>query len=92
MSSHNNNNYLRPTVLWHFMELGTATVANLACASGLTVESIQRKAQELRDEGLVVRNGLTLSLTREGIECALSIDEERVEHAIEAVRHGHVAA
>jgi DNA-binding HxlR family transcriptional regulator len=90
--SYVNNGYLRPTVLWHLLEEGEATVMQLAALSGITGASIRDTVRDLVADGFIHRNGNILALTPDGIDVAAAVDEARVEHAIQAVRHGHVAA
>ena len=90
--SYVNSGYLRPTVLWHLLEEGQATAYRLATLSGLTTTAIKDTVRDLVADGFVDRNGDTLALTPDGIDVAVAVDEARVEHAIQAVRHGHVTA
>ena len=87
-----NNGYMRPTVFWHLQNEGQATAQHLASLSGLVLTSIKTTVRELKADGFVVQNGDILSLTPDGIDAAMAVNAERVEHAIQAVRHGDVAA
>lgn len=87
-----NNAYMRPTVFWHLLEEGQATAQRLASLSGLVLTSIKTTVRELKADGFIDQNGDILSLTPDGIEIALTVNAERVEHAIQAVRLGAVAA
>jgi predicted transcriptional regulator len=77
-----NNNYLRPTVIYHLMDEGIATVKKLAELSGLTNQSIQRTVQKLIALNVICRTGIELALTHQGMLFAQCINAEQVEFAV----------
>lgn len=89
---HNNNGYMRPTVFAHLLDEGQATAERLASLSGLVLTSIKNTVRELKADGFIDQHGDILSLTPDGIDAALAVNPDSVEHAIVAVRKGAVAA
>ncbi|MDP2227407.1 MAG: hypothetical protein Q8J78_08015 [Moraxellaceae bacterium] len=82
--------YLRPSILWHLLEEGTATLADLQRLIGSPRHSIERQLRCMRTLGQVqhstclaprMSGGRVLGLTPAGNEAALRVDRRDVECA-----------
>lgn len=80
--------YLRPSILWHLLEEGTATLADLQRLIGCPRSGLSRQLQCMRTLGQVMCPPRTdggdlrvalYSLTPAGIEAALRVNLKDVE-------------
>lgn len=82
--------FIAPTILWHLMEEGTATLADLERLSGCQRPSLSKVLLPMRKIGQVMCAPRTdggdlrialYSLTPAGIEAALKVERKDVEFA-----------
>ena len=75
--------YLRPSILWHLMEEGTASQFALERLIGCSRDSVHRQLFAMYHAGLVtlVANPEGYALTLAGIEAALLVEPSQVESA-----------
>lgn len=82
--------YMRPSILWHLLGTGGASVATLARLMGRPSANIRRVVRPMLAAGQVARStrspGL-LELTVKGIDAARAVDASQVERAPSAQTH-----
>jgi len=75
--------YLKPSILYFLMRIGTATPKQLASCIGTARMYVRKKLNQMQAEGLVAPSAESpeYALTKAGIAAALYVSKEDVERA-----------
>ena len=82
--------YMRPSILWHLLGTGGASVATLARLLGRPVANVRRVVRPMLAAGQLSnsqRSPGLLELTVRGIDAARAVDVSQVERAPNAQTH-----